>query len=284
MRIRIIYIALLIKISVFINAQNYIPNDFGYNRIDSAICDNQIKRLSFINDYDTTEYFIEFEYNYQNKRIVRKTSGYLKTRIPFGEYITKNSSNNTIYSMNFDTLHIGYKEIRKIAAENLLDPDTIKVYYGHTLEFLTLPYEGYWIILLESRNYSLSNFSEQDKLLINSITGSVEKTTTHINYQPVYIQKNSIAPIFIGGKTELGNYLKENSKIDIAENGRNWVDVNFNVTKTGSVENVSINCTNSTYHNNEAIRLVKSMPNWTPALDKNGSKVETDWEIRISFK
>lgn len=281
---RMFFISFCILISFYTQAQEYSPIDFNFNRIDFAICDGQIKRISYVNDSDTTEYFIEFRHNYLNGKLTETTTGYLKTRIPYGEFRTIDTLGRIIYSLDFDTIPVGYKEIKKIAAEHNLALDTLRVYYGHRTEY-TFYEEGHWIIPIEYRSYSFSNSSGVEHFLIDERTGAVDKTTIEILEQPAYLEKDyNEPPKFIGGEQGLKRYLNERSKFQIIHNGRNWVRVNCDITKTGVVRNASIACTNSTFHNTEALRLVNSMPNWIPAIDIDGNRIDVNWEIRINFK
>ena len=255
------------------------PIGFKYNRTDSAICDNQIQKIRFINDYDTTEYFIEYRYSYSNNNITKITTGFLKLQIPFGEFKTIDDKNNITYCLDFDTLPIGYQEIKKIAKEHNIDLNNRNVYYNHKSEFNSFN-EGSWVIPLETRSYT--DYHEYDELLIDAFTGIVKETTCYIHVQP--IQNEFIDPRFVGGRTELMKFLKENSKFIITDNGRNWVQVNFDITRRGTVKNALVDCTNSTSHNQEAIRLVESFPRWIPARNRAGKKIDINWRIGINFE
>lgn len=278
---RLLLLLLFIYIPIHIYSQEVPPDDFFYNRVDSAICNDQIQRLSFLNDNDTTEYFIEYSYSDSNDKVTEITTGFLKSRIPIGKYKTIDSSENLIYCLDFDTIPIGYQELEKIAIENNIDLNSKKVYYNHKSVF-DLPNDGNWTIPLPEQYFS--HYSEHEELWINGITGETETSSFTIMFQPVYSEKDYVEPRFIGGEKGLKKYLDEMSIYPISESGEKWVQISFEIDNTGKTQNVIINCTNSTNRNKEAIRLVESMPNWIPAQDRNGKKIDINWKLKIMFK
>lgn len=82
----------------------------------------------------------------------------------------------------------------------------------------------------------------------------------------------STQPVFPGGDAELIKYLGRNIQYPskAAENGlQGSVYLQFVITKTGTVANIKALRSPDTELTNEAIRVVKSMPKWTPATYKN---------------
>jgi len=93
-----------------------------------------------------------------------------------------------------------------------------------------------------------------------------------------------VMPEFPGGMPEMIKYLLENMIYpeEMKENGiEGRIFVQFVVTKTGSVENVTI-ARGIDGLNREAIRLVKQMPNWKPGIN-NGKQVNVKMIIPIRF-
>jgi TonB family protein len=93
-----------------------------------------------------------------------------------------------------------------------------------------------------------------------------------------------VMPEFPGGMPEMIKYLLENMIYpeEMKENGiEGRIFVQFVVTKTGSVENVTI-ARGIDGLNREAIRLVKQMPNWKPGIN-NGKEVNVKMIIPIRF-
>ena len=93
-----------------------------------------------------------------------------------------------------------------------------------------------------------------------------------------------VMPEFPGGMPEMVKYLLENMIYpeDMKENGiEGRIFVQFVVTKTGSVEDITI-ARGIDGLNREAIRLVKQMPNWSPGKN-NGKEVNVKMVIPIRF-
>ena len=84
-------------------------------------------------------------------------------------------------------------------------------------------------------------------------------------------------PQYPGGDVALIKYISENLKypqeaLDKKISGR--VVVNFVVTKTGNIADIKINRSSNPLLDNEAIRIVKSFPKFTPGKIK-GEPVNT---------
>jgi TonB family protein len=93
-----------------------------------------------------------------------------------------------------------------------------------------------------------------------------------------------VMPEFPGGMTEMIKFLQENMIYpeEMKENGiEGRIYVQFVVTKTGSIEEVTI-AKGINALNREAIRLVKQMPNWKPGTNY-GKQVNVKMVIPILF-
>ena len=93
-----------------------------------------------------------------------------------------------------------------------------------------------------------------------------------------------VMPEFPGGMHEMIKFLYENMNYpeEMKENGiEGRIFVQFVVTKTGSVEDITI-ARGIDGLNREAIRLVKQMPNWEPGIN-NGKQVNVKMVIPIRF-
>ena len=94
------------------------------------------------------------------------------------------------------------------------------------------------------------------------------------------------APEFPGGSEALRNYLIENlrypeqAKKDGVE-GR--VVVLFTVTEDGSILNVEVSQGIGSGCDEEAVRVVKAMPKWKPAI-KDGKPAAGQYALPISFR
>ena len=92
-------------------------------------------------------------------------------------------------------------------------------------------------------------------------------------------------PTFPGGEEALTQYISENLKYPAAakENGvEGVVTVGFIVKTDGSIGTIKIVRMVDPDLEQEAIRLVKNMPAWTPA-DKDGKPVDAPAEVAVPF-
>lgn len=93
-------------------------------------------------------------------------------------------------------------------------------------------------------------------------------------------------PMFPGGMEEMMKYLQKNIKypkeaMDQGKEGR--VIVQFVVNKDGSIVNDSVVRSVDPLLDAEALRVVRSMPNWTPGKQK-GKPVRVRFTLPVSFK
>jgi protein TonB len=105
----------------------------------------------------------------------------------------------------------------------------------------------------------------------------------------VYIM-GEVDPAFIGGNKAMMDYLRDNLSYpkDAQNRGEEGtVFVDFIVTKTGSVRGVEITDLDSENVDqslrDEAIRVVSSMPAWTPG-SQLGTTVNVKYSIPITFR
>lgn len=93
-------------------------------------------------------------------------------------------------------------------------------------------------------------------------------------------------PMFPGGDAALMGYLRDNIKYPTvaAENGvQGRVVVGFVVERDGSITDVNILRGVDPSLDREAMRVVKSMPRWTPGK-QNGSAVRVKYQVPVSFR
>ena len=93
-------------------------------------------------------------------------------------------------------------------------------------------------------------------------------------------------PVFPGGEQELLNYIGKNLRypvIDQENNVQGKVILRFVVTKTGLVDKVEILRSLSHSSDNEAIRVVKSLPRFIPGK-QNGRTVSVWYTLPVTFK
>lgn len=93
------------------------------------------------------------------------------------------------------------------------------------------------------------------------------------------------APAFPGGDAALKEYITNNLKYPATaiDNGiEGVVSVSFTVKKDGSIGSIKIVRMVDPDLESEAIRLVKSMPAWTPATDASGA-IDSNATVNIDF-
>ena len=96
-------------------------------------------------------------------------------------------------------------------------------------------------------------------------------------------------PEYPGGMTALIEYLTQNIHYPEAakkENAEGMIIVKFTVGTDGTLSDISTVNKGETQRSDmvmEAIRVVKSMPKWTPAQDK-GKAVKCEMSLPIKFK
>lgn len=109
---------------------------------------------------------------------------------------------------------------------------------------------------------------------------------------PKHEEKNKVfdiveqQPLFPGGPAALMKYLSENTKYPVVaqENGvQGRVTVQFVVEKDGSISDVHVLRGVDPSLDKEAVRVVKSMPRWTPGK-QNGITVRVNYRVPVLFR
>ena len=93
-------------------------------------------------------------------------------------------------------------------------------------------------------------------------------------------------PLFPGGPAALMKYLSEHTKYPVVaqENGvQGRVTVQFVVEKDGSISDVHVLRGVDPSLDKEAVRVVKSMPRWTPGK-QNGITVRVNYRVPVLFR
>jgi len=125
----------------------------------------------------------------------------------------------------------------------------------------------------------------------------VVPTDDNVTYEPVVTEPEVVdedpivsfaekAPLFPGGQKAMMEYLMKNIKYpaicqEMGIQGR--VVVGFVVNKDGSIQNVTVLSSVNEKLDAEAIRVVSSMPAWTPG-EMQGQKVRTKFQLPVTFR
>lgn len=94
-------------------------------------------------------------------------------------------------------------------------------------------------------------------------------------------------PSFPGGITGLMQYLSANIKYPQnaeKKKAQGKVFVSFVVSKDGSVSNANVIKSVEPSLDEEAVRVVNSMPKWIPGEDKDGNRVNVKYVLPITFR
>lgn len=95
-----------------------------------------------------------------------------------------------------------------------------------------------------------------------------------------------VAPMYIGGQTAMMQFLSKNLQYPaeaMEKNVQGTVYVSFIVEKDGSISNVVLKRDIGSGCGEEAVRVVKMMPKWTPGKQK-GKEVRTQFVLPVTFK
>lgn len=113
----------------------------------------------------------------------------------------------------------------------------------------------------------------------------VKVAVTQVEEEKVYDVIEQM-PQFPGGESELLSYIFKNLKYPVIaqENGiQGTVIVRFVVSKTGSVDKVEVLRSLDAACDREAVRVVRSLPNWIPGK-QNGVNVSVYYTLPIKYK
>ena len=127
--------------------------------------------------------------------------------------------------------------------------------------------------------------AEDDKAEEVVIAAPVEAPVEEEEEEVVFVVVESM-PEFPGGQQALFKYLSENVKYPVIaqENGiQGRVICQFVVNKDGSLEDIQVVRGVDKALDNEAIRVIKSMPKWKPGKQR-GKPVRVKYTVPVNFK
>ena len=120
----------------------------------------------------------------------------------------------------------------------------------------------------------------------NVSTVSEDMNATETVVEDVIHVSVEVMPEFIGGTAALMKYLSSNIKyptISQETGSQGKVIVQFVVDKDGTISNPEVVRGVDPYLDKEAIRVISSMPKWTPGV-QNGKKVRVKFTVPVSFR
>lgn len=118
-------------------------------------------------------------------------------------------------------------------------------------------------------------------LLFSFMTSTAQTKKNNMVYDVV-----EVMPQYPGGPIAMLKYIMENIKYPeqaMKEGIQGRVTVSFIVEKDGSISNVKPVLSVHPLLNKEAVRVVKSMPKWSPGK-QNGKPVRVRFNVPVMFK
>ena len=149
---------------------------------------------------------------------------------------------------------------------------TIPIIVGLVVLFSIQNSNAKSIVLPASNNQSIIVSSD----IVNDTTPKHNKNQPIVEKPAVFQGGNDQLPIFLGKNIK---YPDESRKKGVS----GIVIIEFTITKDGNIEDVKVVKGVDPLLDNEAIRVVKLMPKWTPAENK-GEKVNMNYTLPINFK
>lgn len=137
---------------------------------------------------------------------------------------------------------------------------------------------------VETADIDISSEDDQNKQQ-EIIQAPVVIEEEEVEEDPVFVVVEKM-PEFPGGQQKLMKYLSENIKYPIIaqENGiQGRVIVQFTVRRDGAIDDVVVVRSADPSLDKEAVRLTKSMPNWTPGKQR-GKAVSCKYTLPVVFK
>lgn len=131
------------------------------------------------------------------------------------------------------------------------------------------------------KNVSLKVALTMLVLLFSFMTSTAQTKKSNMAYDVV-----EVMPQYPGGQIAMMKYIMENMKYPkqaMKEGIQGRVTVSFIVEKDGRVSNVRLLHSVQSALDKEAIRVVKSMPKWTPGKH-NGKPVRVRFNLPVMFK
>ncbi len=145
------------------------------------------------------------------------------------------------------------------------------------------------MIVLGAFNYKTKN---KNKITGDFVEINLEIDTNNSNNKlttkplPTFINLNIDTPAqFPGGKIALQKYFKKNLHYPEKakkQNIQGRIYVKFTITRHGKIKNIKIVRSVNSLIDEEAIKLIKNMPDWTPAKSKN-EQVESEQILPVIF-
>ena len=185
---------------------------------------------------------------------------------------------------------IQLEAIKLIISEDVADKEIYKIYTFILFQGIAKEFENYAQKMKKSDNNSIidnSNVEEQEIEVISIVDDEVEIVSfdkiENSSEESIFVLVEKM-PEFPGGQGAFDKYLRSEIKYPESEKKiKGRVYVTFVIDKTGKVTNPKIVRGISPEYDNEALRVIKSMPDWTPG-EQNGVNVNVMITYFINFE
>ena len=145
------------------------------------------------------------------------------------------------------------------------------------------------LIATQNKNGSLIFYKNSDRIYCkiikkNKINRIVKDNGEDVDAElsKLYFQSSEIKPLFYGGSEALRYALLKYIDKEKTKNHYGKVKVKFLITNDGIIENAEVVTSDDVFLNEEAIRIVKSLPRWQPAF-WHGNFSKFSYTIPIDF-
>lgn len=183
------------------------------------------------------------------------------------------------------------KKIEKVTEKTTRD-SLIKAYYGEVYVFRSR-YPDFKVkidslanaIIMPVLQKKLQTTAVKEQTDMTPVDEATMKKQADLKKQNVADMKPDTAPEYPGGEKEMAMYIQKNRKMPAAAIKNNVVGsvvVNAKVNPNGTLSDLTINKSLGYGCDEEALRLVREMPIWSPAM-KNNQAVETYINIPVFF-
>lgn len=136
-------------------------------------------------------------------------------------------------------------------------------------------------LLLCATQCKTSKPQEDTQVVIEGLS-SIEKDFKHIDYRD-----DIEMPIFPGGEEARQKFLRDNVKYPAEaqrQKRQGVVVVGFVVDTDGTLHDIKIVKSVNTFLDAEALRVIKKMPKWAPAKEKDGTVIPSRYAMPVSFR
>ena len=176
-----------------------------------------------------------------------------------------------------------YRKIKKFKSGYIIKDiqDKLLISTGYSRTIIPLIKEGKWF----NYYFSTGMIKSEEIYNDNQMTANKRWSESYIEDIPDVFHRSEIDPEFQGGAKKLTTFLSASTKYpgkSYRQSEIGTVTVQFIVMEDGTINGVEVLKSVSPSLDEESIRVVKSMPPWTPGTT-NGKKVRVLLEVPFQY-